>query len=218
MVSKVEVWSEHHPHCLLRNVSLHCWNLHCFLLTWCKALSQSTKERNAKAKPTSFSGHLLLHCSPRSWSCAAEGWMDGPMPNHPGLQMPFKNQFRHKHSACSFCMLRGMSSAGTCKMSQGQSQPCFSFAAISSFICASCQTSLTLNPQAWASVLSHSLIIHGIPSHTQTLPWWWANHWHPGQPFTALQRLPAPMLRAACSSSAAQMCWAKKNPGVRSLC
>lgn len=46
----------------LHNVSLHCWSLCCFLLTWCKAVSQGSRERDAKAKPTPFSGHLLLHC------------------------------------------------------------------------------------------------------------------------------------------------------------
>lgn len=130
-------------------------------------------KKDAEAKPTPFSGHLLLHCTPHLHVLVAvmlKAWWMVPCPSILAIKHLSKinsdtNKGSH-HFACPF----GMSLSGTCKMSQGWSQSCFSFATISSFICDSCQSLLTLSPWEWVSTFSHSLTIHDIPSHIQTLP------------------------------------------------
>lgn len=107
-------------------------------------LSQSSKERDAQAKPTPFSGYLLLHCFPHLHTLGTvllKAWWMVPCSSILAFKCLSKIKFRCKQGGPSFCTLSGMSSAGTCKMSQGWSQPCFSFASISSLICDSCQTS-----------------------------------------------------------------------------
>lgn len=204
----------------LHNVSLHCWSLCCFLLTWCKAVSQGSRERDAKAKPTPFSGHLLLHCTAHLHSLVAvmlKAWWMAPCPSIPAIKCLSKINQTQKKGAHHFARSFGMPSARTCKMSQGWSQTCFSFATISSFICDSCQSLLTLNPQEWVSMLSQSLIIHGIHSYSQTLPCCQANTLTPRPDLYSFAETSCTHAESCLLLLCSPNRWAKKNPGVRSL-
>lgn len=157
----------------LHNASLCCWNL---LLNWSMAVSQGSKERAAEAEPAPFSGHPLLHCTQHLhavlFAVMLKAWWMVLCPPILAINCLSKIDSDTNKGAHHPAHSSGMCSPGTREMSQGWTQPCFSFAALSFFIHDSCQSLLTLkqSPRMSHHALSPSNYICGITSHIQSLP------------------------------------------------